>query len=180
MTGRRKTASSATADFATIAEFYAHVYALELEAGERYAELADQMEIHNNREVAALFRRLSEIEIRHASQVLARAGGKLERLPFDAYRWGAPEPPETTPFGEAHYLMTPYHALELALRNEERAEAFFRNAGAGLKDARLRKLAAEIADEEGDHVRLIRQWLAKYKKPAADWADDPDPSVYSE
>jgi rubrerythrin len=76
--------------------------------------------------------------------------------------------------------MTPYHALELALRNEERAEAFFRNAGAGLKDARLRKLAAEIADEEADHVRLIRQWLAKYNKPAADWADDPDPSVYSE
>ena len=138
------------------------------------------MEIHNNREVAALFRKLSEIESRHAGQVLARAGGKLDRLPFDAYRWMTPESPETAPFGEAHYLMTPYHALELALRNEQRAEAFFRRAGAGLKDPGLRKLAAGIADEEAEHVRLIKRWLAKYKKPAANWADDPDPPVYSE
>ena len=42
------------------ADFMARAYALELEASERYAQFADQLETHNNPEVAKLFRKLAE------------------------------------------------------------------------------------------------------------------------
>ena len=51
-------------------DFMVHAYAMETEAAERYAEFADAMEMHNNREVAELFRKLSRIEQRHADQIL--------------------------------------------------------------------------------------------------------------
>ena len=41
------------------AEFMARAYTIELEATERYAQFAEQLETHNNGEVAALFRRLA-------------------------------------------------------------------------------------------------------------------------
>ena len=60
-----------------------HAYAMEAEAAERYAEFADSMEVHNNREVAELFRKLSRIEQRHADQILEQMGWKQSpvRLP---------------------------------------------------------------------------------------------------
>ena len=51
----------------TVALFLAHAIALEVEAAERYEELADVMEVHNNPEVAALFRQMSEFSRRHAA-----------------------------------------------------------------------------------------------------------------
>ena len=53
----------------SIEELLSHAHRMEAEASERYAELADQMEVHNNDEVAALFRKLSEIEGKHIAQV---------------------------------------------------------------------------------------------------------------
>ena len=38
----------------------------------KIAEFADAMEIHNNREVAALFRKMADIETRHAQQIMAQ------------------------------------------------------------------------------------------------------------
>lgn len=162
-------------------EFFARAQAIETEAGERYAELADQMEVHNNREVAALFRKMAEIEAKHARNILARAGDRaLPKLPLTARLWDEPEGPETTATGDTHYLMTPYHALELALANEERAARYFSRVAAATANAAIRALAVEIAAEEAEHVALIKAWLAKYPKPEADWAEDPDPPIYSE
>ena len=48
--------------------------AMETEAAQRYAEFADAMEMHNNREVAALFRKMADIEGRHAQQIMAEMG----------------------------------------------------------------------------------------------------------
>ena len=45
--------------------------AIELEAADRYGELADVMETHNNPEVAALFRRMQSIEGMHADAIRA-------------------------------------------------------------------------------------------------------------
>ena len=72
--------------------------------------------------------------------------------------------------------MTPWHALELALNNELRAEKFFNAiAKSGRTPAGVRKLAAEMAYEETEHVRLIREWMKRVPKPDADWSRDPDP-----
>lgn len=54
-------------------ELMAHAYAIEAEAAERYDELATQMEVHNNLEVAALFRKLAEYEGAHAREIEERS-----------------------------------------------------------------------------------------------------------
>ncbi len=162
-------------------DFYAYAYALEREAGDRYADLADQMEVHNNHEVAKLFRKLADIEAKHADNVLERAGAsELPPPQAGGHTWLAPEGVESVAFEDVHYMMTPHHALRLALHNEERAERLFRNLAQSAKNDTVRALAAEIAEEEEEHVALIKAWLAKYPEPDSNWADDPDPPVYSE
>jgi rubrerythrin len=159
-------------------EFYALSHALESEAAERYSDLADQMEMHNNGKTAALFRRLADIEARHAAAIRARAAAA--GIVLDA----APAPllpaSQQPPLDEAHYLMTPHHALTLAIRNEQQAAAFFAALERTAPNEAVRILAADAAAEERRHEAQLRAWLADHPLPAQGWADDPDPPVYSE
>ena len=159
-----------------VATFLAHALALETEAAERYAELADAMEVHNNPEIAALFRQMAEFSRRHAQSVRRRTEGHdLPRLHPWEYRWSTPEPPEVGDSGDTHYLMTPWHALGFALDNERRGHAFYAGRAEGAEDAEVRRLAGEFAAEESEHVATLTRWLARVPRPAADWAADPDP-----
>ena len=165
----------------TLNEFMALALAMETEAAARYAEFADAMEMHNNLEVAALFRKMAEIEGKHAAQIMAEMGWKEPpALPAGRPTWEGFEAPETTPGDEVHYLMQPYHALELALANEERAERFFAELARAATTASVRKAARELQAEEREHVELVRAWMKKVPKPDADWANDPDPPVYTD
>lgn len=149
---------------------------MELDAAERYAEFADQMEAHNNVEVAQLFRKLSKIEALHADQILREMGWSTAPEPVQPSPWSDPEPPETAPVTELHYLMQPYHALELALRNEARAEKFFKRiARAKNTPPEVGELARGMAKEEGEHKRLIRAWMKRVPRPDPEWDRDPDP-----
>ncbi|MDP6573872.1 MAG: ferritin family protein [Rhodospirillales bacterium] len=162
-------------------EFLAHAYAIEREAEERYIELADQMETHNNPAVAEIFRKLARVEGLHALQILDQAGDReLPHIPPWEYRWRGTESPEAIDAADIHYLMTPHHALGLALKAEERALRFFSAVAASQKDAEVRKLAEEFAEDEREHVRLVKEWLVKIPEPAEDWAEDPDPSASQE
>mgnify|MGYP001429021879 FL=1 len=58
-----------------LGEFLAHAGAMEREATERYEELASQMEVHNNPEVAELFAKMAEIEKKHVDKIDARSSG---------------------------------------------------------------------------------------------------------
>ena len=160
---------------AQYADFMARAYTMELEAVERYAQFAEQMEVHNNKEVAELFRKLSSIESLHAKHILKAMGWpSLPALPV-AFAWEGLEAPETAPFESVHYLMQPYHALEIALRCEEQAQKYFEDIAAGEAPPKVKEAALEMAEEEREHVALIRQWLAKVPKPAPGWDEDPDP-----
>jgi len=162
---------------AAYADFIVQALAMEQEAAERYDELADQMEVHNNAEVAQLFRKMADVERKHSERVLGKIPGKAPgaRPPISSG-----ELPETIPTGEAHYLMAPYHALELALECEQRAQDFFERAERSTRDARVRAAAREMAAEEREHVRLIREWMRRVPKPEPGWDYDPDPPTYSE
>ena len=37
-----------------------------------------------------------------------------------------------------------------------------------------------MAEEEREHVRLIRDWMKRVPKPEPGWDRDPDPPVYSD
>ena len=163
----------------TVEEFMAYAYAMEVEAAERYAELADQMDTHHNCAVSELFAKLSRIEGKHRDQIAARMGW-MRPPETEVFRWTTPEGPETTDYGELHYLMQPWHALKLAEHNEQRAVEFFeRFADEGLPDE-VRAAAREMAADEREHVRLIREWLAKVPEPEAGWDEDMDPPAVAD
>ena len=94
--------------------------------------------------------------------------------------WPAMESPEMIPSDAVHYLMHPWHALELALAAELRAEAFFAELACSASNESVRRAAAELRVEESEHVAMVRQWMAKVPRPEPDWAHDPDPPRYSE
>jgi rubrerythrin len=162
-------------------EFMALAVAMEIEAAERYAEFADAMEMCNNLEVAALFRKMADIEGKHSSQLMAEMGWQQPpALPAGRPTWDGFEAPETAPIDEVHYLMQPYHALQLALASEQRAEAFFGRLARAATVATVKKAARELEAEEHEHVELVRAWMAKVPKPDSDWAADPDPPSYTD
>jgi rubrerythrin len=173
-------AGSKAAPVASASEFMVHAYAMEAEAAERYAEFADSMEVHNNLEVAELFRKLSRIEQRHADQILEQMGWKQSPVASANYRWEGTEGPETADPTELHYLMQPYHALQIALHNEKRARDFFAHLAKVTGNAGVRKGALEMQQEEAEHVRLIEEWLKRTPKPDPNWEADQDPPVLSD
>jgi len=154
---------------------------MEVEAAERYATFADAMDEHNNREVAELFRKLARIEQLHADQLLEEdLSRRPPILPPGGVRWEGGEGPETAAPGELHYRMQPYHALQIALACEKRANKFFADFASSATDARVRKAAREMAAEEAEHARLIEDWLKRIPPPDEDWQHDPDPPVVAD
>ena len=161
----------------TLDEFMALALAMEAAAADRYAELADTMQAHNNTETAKLFRRMAAIEARHAREIQAQIG---ERGVEVARRWEAANAAEAecAPPESLHYLMLPWHALTIALENEKRAEQFFAQLAKVATSDAVREAAERLRTEEHEHVALIEAWLAKVPAPQGDWADDPDPPRY--
>ena len=167
--------------FETIEEFLAHAYALETEVSERYEEIAQSMEVHNNPEVAEVFAKLARASRKHAAQMRERVKGReLPRIaPWD-FQWGPSEAPETPDMQDTHYLMTPYQALDLARNAEIRAQSYYASVADSSPTPAVRNLAMEFAYEEAEHVDLVNRWIAKLPKPEDGWDYDPDPPVIPE
>ena len=166
--------------FDSVAEFFAQALAIEVEASERYGELADQMEVHNNHTIAGIFRKMATIEGMHRDEIKRRAGAALAGGRPASFSWLAPEGPEAIDFGELHYKMTPRQALMLARHNEERAVRYFEAIAAAAKDPEIKAFALTMAEDERHHVVMVDQWLDKYDPDDPDWAEDLDPPVISE
>ena len=164
------------AELNNIAELLAHALALEEEAAERYAELAEVMVTHNNPDAAELFRRMAVIEQRHVDEIRQQIARRaLTDLPSAHYRWVGLEGPETTDHADLHYLMTPRQALLLALRNEQRARDYYVAIAQHSSDPEVTELASELAEEECEHVEWVEQWLERFPPTQADWDHDDDP-----
>jgi rubrerythrin len=161
----------------TLDEFMAQALALEREAAQRYNDLADAMETHNNRDVAKMFRTMAGYEAKHAEAIMKEMNW-VDAPGVPGHVWPAMEPPESVPNDEVHYLMHPWHALQLALAAEERARDFFDRLAQVATTDSIRRAALELRDEEVEHVALVKAWLAKVPKPAEDWHTDPDPPRY--
>lgn len=170
-----------TGGFDDVTEFLAHAHAMEVEADERYRMLADQMEVHNNMELAVIFRTLADVEGRHAEEIKMRAGRRgLKQLGLSETRWPDIEAPETADLAEVHYMMTPHHALQIAMHAEENAYQFFKAIAETTPNPELRDLAHEYAVEERDHIRQVEELMLEHPKPDDGWDDDLDPPVSPE
>ena len=165
----------------SIEALMAQALLMEREAVARYTELAEMMETHNNTEVAELFRKMAEYEGHHVAQILDEMGWAEDSFaPREAGAWATAEPPESVPVDEMHYLMHPWHALQLALAAEQRAVAFFDAMVRDAPDDAMRRAAEEMRAEEVEHVALVQAWLQKVPKPGAEWAVDPDPPRFAD
>src|SRR5579859_4195701 len=108
--------TSGNPKIASLNDLLAVAYQIEIDAVERYDMLADQMETHNNPELVRIFRDLARAEGIHGEEIRRLAGD------FDVVyharqfaKFGRMESPEEAELGSAHYMMTPWHALQLSL-----------------------------------------------------------------
>jgi rubrerythrin len=158
--------------------FLLHAVVLEDDAASRYDELADTMEVHHNDEVAALFRQMagySRLHLQEATEHATRYAGGLPDLKPWEFEWPGAESPESGQPESTHYLMTPHHALKLALAAEAGARDFYAGVAARARSEEIRKLATEFATEEAEHVEALERWLERYPPPRRAWDEDLDP-----
>jgi rubrerythrin len=73
------------------------------------------------------------------------------------------------------YLMTTVQALNLALHNEIRGRDFYAHVAMSSPNPDVRHLAGEMAEEESEHVDLLKDWLAKESHSEAPAPLDLDP-----
>ena len=81
---------------------------------------------------------------------------------------------------EAHYLMQPWHAIELAMHGEKRAVSFFRHVAETAIDEKVLKMALELVIEEEEHVALLQKWQERFPRPVEGWDEDMDPPAVLE
>lgn len=165
----------------SVEELLAHSMSMETEAAERYREIADAMEVHNNPDVAELFHLLAGYADKHASEMEERAKGlNLPHIaPWD-FVWSEEDSPEAADIFQTHYKMTPYHVLELAMQVEKGAHRFYGKIAQDSSDPEVIKMALEFAEEEQEHVELLEGWVGRYPEPDANWDDDLDPPMMHE
>ena len=162
----------------SVAELLAHAYQMEREAQERYEFLADQMELHNNRKLVKLFRKLAWVEGLHATEILAQMSDmEIPHINELDFKWSTAESPEAIDMADIHYMLTERQALLLALRAEENAARFFSDLLAATTDPEVKRFATEFAEEEQEHVELIHGELKKYPQIEEPPHDDMDPPV---
>lgn len=156
---RNKEVPLPAAKLRSVAELTRVTVAMERVAAQRYDELADDMEKHRNSDVAALFRRLADEERGHMARIVKWAEGPDETFAeMVDYDWQFSEifDPDAEELSAGLYLLTPYKALCIAVRNEERAFAFYTEVATQAKDEKVRRRAEELAREELDHVVALR------------------------
>jgi rubrerythrin len=157
--------------------FLAYSVVMEEEAADRHDELADVMDVHNNPDVAATFRKLAHYSRLHAQEI--REQSKDLQLPKIApweFEWEDGEPPETTESDEVHYLMNRAQALRLAMENEQRAHDFYADIARHAPEVAVRALAAEFAEEEREHLDLLIEWRKKIPESEDEPLVDDDPA----
>jgi hypothetical protein len=144
--------------------------ALKTEIAEGYEALAAQLEHFNNPEAAATFHKL----VQHQRQHIQRLE-KLATRPWQTKAMGATgeqSSPADDINASSHYLMTPYHAVIMALEVEQRVQYKL-----------LKRLAIRKTDEHSQaqqkeharHIQLLQQLLFTLPQPESHWHEDLDP-----
>ncbi len=157
--------------------FLAYSVVLEEEAADRHDELADVMEVHNNLDVAETFRKLAHYSRLHAQEIRDHSKDHVLSViaPWE-FEWDGFEAPETADIDEVNYLMNRAQALRIAMGNEQRAHDFYAEISRDAPHEGVRKLAAEFAEEEKEHLELLVEWRKKIPESEDEIPFDPDPA----
>ena len=143
----------------SLEELFAIAYAMEEEASRRYAGIAERMRAEGQTLLAEVFERLSADEKGHLDSVVDWSRREKGKAPDPAQlRWAVPETfdDENTSITDPS-LLTAYRVLSMAVRNEERAFAFWSYVAANAPSAEIRRAAESLAHEELEHVATLRR-----------------------
>ena len=141
-------------------ELFALAHGMEQEAANRYDDLADEMRKQGKHDLADVFAKLGSAEREHVYSVARWSQSRRGKVPDPALvRWQTPEAidPEAAAEVKTSRLMTPYRALAMAVRNEERAFAFWSYVAAYSDDPEIKKASEAMASEELGHVAALRR-----------------------
>jgi rubrerythrin len=148
----------------TVEEFLAYSIHLETEAATRFGELADAMESGGNKEVAQLFRRLSNYSRMHLADAKARSGFRdIPELGPQDYVWPDLESPESAAIWGADPMLGRGEALQIALAAETAGHDFYKSVLDMTDDPEIKRFAAEFTDEEAGHVAELKKWIAAHE-----------------
>jgi rubrerythrin len=163
----------------SISTLYAHAMVIEREAVVRYREFAANMAERGNDTVAELFRNLAQFGTEHAYHLAKRtAGMALPTLAAGEYSWLDQEAPVPEAHAFVLRMLTPRLALEIALRAEERAKAFFDKVIDEASDSGIREAALGLAREEQAQITWVNEALARVPKPFQATEEQPgDPTI---
>lgn len=140
-------------------ELFAIAAAMEDEAASRYAEIAARMKRDGQDSLADVFERLSADEKGHLDSVVRWSQATQGAKPDPAWiRWQLPETFDDEGAATTDpRLLSAYRALSMAVRNEERAFAFWSYVAAHASTPEIRQAAETMAHEELGHVALLRR-----------------------
>ena len=143
----------------SLEELFAIAAAMEREATTRYAEIAARMRQEGDPALAEVFERLSADEQGHLDSVVHWSERTKGKAPDPALiRWELPETFDDEGVATAHpRLLSAYRALSMAVRNEERAFAFWSYVAAHAEVPEIREAAEAMAHEELGHVAILRR-----------------------
>jgi rubrerythrin len=144
----------------SLEELFALAHAMESRAAEAYAGFSRMMASEGRADLAAVFEAVAAEERGHVEGVDAWSLARLGQLPGT----GVPPVPSLPTFEEeseaeiaGSALMTPYRALSIAVRNEERAFAFWAYLAAHAERDDVREAAEKMASEELAHAAIFRR-----------------------
>jgi erythrin-vacuolar iron transport family protein len=133
---------------------------IEEEAEARYQEFSKVVGGRYQGDAGDIFKLMAGYEAKHCEQLKARRGklfGRQKvRVSLDLL-----EDVEAPDRGKPRVFMSARQALEVALESEEKAFDFYAGALKQVKDAKVKKLFADLKAEEVVHKRLIKARLVK-------------------
>ena len=149
---------------------------IEDEAKERYEELAHQMEMHHDAEVAKFFHFMAKNEAKHGEELAERRKRLFPNLPQRVDRsmlWDV----EAPGYESVHAFMSLKEALEVALAAEIHAFNYFCDVLKTIPPGEVKTLFEELKEEEVLHQDLVKKEMAKLgpeeKFSTEDFADEP-------
>ncbi|GJD55578.1 ferritin-like domain-containing protein [Methylobacterium dankookense] len=143
----------------TLDELLAIAHAMEAEAATRYGAMAERMRGDGNDALAGVFERLSADEQGHIEGVRRWSEAERGKTPDPSQiRWKLPETFDDEGLATTDpRLLRAYRALAAAVRNEERAFAFWTYVAAQADRPEVRQAAEAMAHEELGHVAILRR-----------------------
>jgi len=146
---------------------------IEVEAYKRYKQFAERLGSRDADDAGAVFESMAVNENKHGEQLTERRLALFGDVPpkvklDDVFDVEAPY------VGAPRRNMSTLKAYQVALSSEEKAFAFYDQALRYVDQPDVKALFEELREEEAEHVRMIKEIIAKLPPSAAVDLEDED------